>query len=222
MRPSAERKWVWSAWEWKIISISQVVHFTSFWYRGWGELGKGLFARVDMTPHFRNSRENGYKHWMQWFLGSFDDWSMVFKATINQSQATLVHPNGPRNRCAESLYPFPLIVSGVGNRTWANQSRYSGPIISKKKKSGAKKKPRIRARCYQYLRIYLSHLNTLKPWGDFFPLPNEWHILQSKPGEETLIAWSSGTRGGQLLERWVFLVVHIPNVIKLLKSSQPK
>ena len=51
----------------------------------WGELGNGLFARVDMTPHFRNPRENGYKHWMQWFLGSFDDWSMVFKATINQS-----------------------------------------------------------------------------------------------------------------------------------------
>ena len=34
------------------------------------------------------------------------DWSMVFKATINQSQVTLVNPNHPRDRCAESLYPF--------------------------------------------------------------------------------------------------------------------
>ena len=35
------------------------------------------------------------------------DWSMVFKATINQSQVTLAHPNDPRNRSAQSLYPFP-------------------------------------------------------------------------------------------------------------------
>ena len=34
------------------------------------------------------------------------DWSMVFKATINQSQVTLVNPNDPRDRCAEILYPF--------------------------------------------------------------------------------------------------------------------
>ena len=33
---------------------------------------------------------------------------MVFKAAINQSQVTLVHPNDPRNRCAENLCPFPL------------------------------------------------------------------------------------------------------------------
>lgn len=30
------------------------------------------------------------------------------KATINQSQLTLVYPNNPRNRCPEGLYPFSL------------------------------------------------------------------------------------------------------------------
>ena len=44
------------------------------------------------------------------FLGSFGwtsvsyDWSMVFKANINQSEVTLVHLHGPRNRFADSLY----------------------------------------------------------------------------------------------------------------------
>ena len=36
------------------------------------------------------------------------DWWMIFKATINQSYVMLFHPNYPRIRCAESLYPFPL------------------------------------------------------------------------------------------------------------------
>ena len=61
--------------------------------------------------YFRNSRKNGYKLWVQWFLGSIGwntDWSMVFKATINQSKVTLVHRNYPRHLCAESIYPFPL------------------------------------------------------------------------------------------------------------------
>ena len=75
-------------------------------------------------PHFRSLRENGYKLWLQWFLGRLGwksvsyDWSMVFKATINQSQVTFVHPNDPGDRCAEILYPFPLKKSldhGVGN-----------------------------------------------------------------------------------------------------------
>ena len=46
MRPSAQPflwKWVVIEWEWKIISISKAVHWTSFWYRGPGELGNGLF-----------------------------------------------------------------------------------------------------------------------------------------------------------------------------------
>ena len=64
--------------------------------------------------HFADSRENVYKLWVQ-SLGAFGwtsicyNWSMVFKATINQSYVTLVHKNDPRIRCTESfLYPFPL------------------------------------------------------------------------------------------------------------------
>ena len=38
------------------------------------------------------------------------DWSMAFKATINQSLVTLAHPNDPTNHCAESLYLFPLFL----------------------------------------------------------------------------------------------------------------
>ena len=64
-------------------------------------------------PHFRRLRENGYKLWVQCFLGRLGwesvshDWSIVIKATINQSQVTFVHPNDPGDRCAEILYPFP-------------------------------------------------------------------------------------------------------------------
>ena len=60
-------------------------------------------------PHLRNSKENGYRLWVQWFLESLRwknvsyDWSMVFIATNNQSKGTLVHPNDCRNRCAESF-----------------------------------------------------------------------------------------------------------------------
>ena len=32
----------------------------------------------------------------------------ILKATIDQSQVTLLHPNESRNHCAESLHPFPL------------------------------------------------------------------------------------------------------------------
>ena len=36
-------KWVLFAWEWKTISISRAEHLPSFWNRGPGELGNGLF-----------------------------------------------------------------------------------------------------------------------------------------------------------------------------------
>ena len=49
----------------------------------------------------------------------FSDWSMVSKATINQSEVTLVHPNDPTNRCAESLYPF---LFGVGTLLYEEMS----------------------------------------------------------------------------------------------------
>ena len=53
------------------------------------------------------------KLWVQRFLGSLGwakvsyDWSIVLKATIHQSERTIVQPNDPKNLCAESLYPFP-------------------------------------------------------------------------------------------------------------------
>ena len=51
MRPSAQPflwKWVLFAWEWKIISISKAEDVTSFWYRGLGELGNGLFGNTSV------------------------------------------------------------------------------------------------------------------------------------------------------------------------------
>ena len=39
-------KWVFFAWEWKMISISKAEHLPSFWNRGSGELGNGLFNIV--------------------------------------------------------------------------------------------------------------------------------------------------------------------------------
>ena len=49
----------------------------------------------------------------------FSDWSMVSKATINQPEVTLVRPNDPTNRCAESLYPF---LFGVGTLLYEEMS----------------------------------------------------------------------------------------------------
>ena len=70
------------------------------------------FCMRRAIPLSRNYEGNGYKILTPIFRGPFEqtsviyDWSMVFKATINQSQVTLGHPNNPTNRCAESLYPF--------------------------------------------------------------------------------------------------------------------
>ena len=73
--------------------------------------------------HFKNSRENGYKLWAQWFLvrflGSFRwtsvsyDWWMVFKATINQS--TCKPKQSQKSLPARTLVRILLIVSGMRN-----------------------------------------------------------------------------------------------------------
>ena len=97
-----------------------------------------------LIPHFRSLRENGYKLWVHWFLGRLRwksvsyDWSMVFKATINQSQVTFVHPNNPRDRCAEILNPFLLkslwiIKWGIGIQYWIKKNTVI-PYSNKKKK----------------------------------------------------------------------------------------
>ena len=65
---------------------------------------------------------------------------MVFKATINQSQVhvTLVHPNDPKNHCAESLYPFffefvewsiTIMIHGAERRVTFFNSDYSGSSV---------------------------------------------------------------------------------------------
>ena len=144
------------------------MHFTSFWYRGWGELGNGLFAWVDMTPYFRNSRENGYKQWMQWFFGSFDVWSMVFKATINRSYATLVHPKRSQKSLRRKLVPISLKSFWSGEYNLGQSKQMQRTNRQQKKSSRCQKETRSRATCYQYLRIYLSHPSTLTAWGDCF------------------------------------------------------
>ena len=48
---------------------------------------------------------------------------MAFKATINQSKVTLVHPKGPRTHCAENLFPF-----GVGKCSVSFQSLVIEPV----------------------------------------------------------------------------------------------
>ena len=73
----------------------------------------GILLWKSTYSSLQNSRGNGYKLWVQWFLGlvkwtTLRYWSMVRKVTINQSWVTLVHTNDPWNRCAERLYPFPL------------------------------------------------------------------------------------------------------------------
>ena len=166
MRPSAQRKWVWFAWEKKIISIPKAVHFTSFWYRGWGELGNGLFARVDMTSHFRNSRENGYKHWMQRFLV----WWLV--DGIQGNHKPIIRNACPPKRSQKSLRrklaPIPLNSFWGGEQNLSQSKQMQRTNRQQKKSSRCQKETRSRATCYQYLRIYLSHPSTLTAWGDFF------------------------------------------------------
>ena len=41
-------KWVWFAWEWKMISISKAEHLPSFWNRGPGQLGNGLLVSLSV------------------------------------------------------------------------------------------------------------------------------------------------------------------------------
>ena len=67
MRPSAENLSCENefAWEWKIISISQAKHLTSFWYRGQRKLGNGLFdfprgRRPENEREARNKRRKDH------------------------------------------------------------------------------------------------------------------------------------------------------------------
>ena len=73
MRPRAQRffwKWVLFAWEWKVIFISKAEHLASFWYRGPGELGNGLFPLEKkrglyqtMSTSASHSLQRGQGYW---------------------------------------------------------------------------------------------------------------------------------------------------------------
>ena len=87
---------------------------------------------------------------------------MVFKATINQSQVhvTLVHPNDPKNHCAESLYPFffefvewsiTIMIHGAERRVTFFYSDYSGSSVKKKT---VQYKDKIYANFYRKFKLY--------------------------------------------------------------------
>ena len=73
-------------------------------------------------PHSRNFNGNGYKLSARQIQGSFGWTSVIYDRlmaalnTIDQSWLTHVHPNDPRNHCAQNLYPFSLEFTkwGIG------------------------------------------------------------------------------------------------------------
>ena len=65
-----------------------------------------LESTVTIISHTRNAlgrMGTSIRHSDFW-----NRWSIVFKASIDQSQVTLVHINDSRNHCDEGLYPIPL------------------------------------------------------------------------------------------------------------------
>ena len=82
--------------------------------------GFSHFKKNSPVPHSRNIyKGNEVKFSAQRFLGSLErtsvsyDWPILFKATINQSEDTIFHPNDPRNRCLKFELIL-LIVFGDG------------------------------------------------------------------------------------------------------------
>ena len=78
------------------------------------EIPKIISALQSSYPHSRNYIKFYKGKWVQAFVTTISgivwvdisntyDWSMVLKATINQSQETVVHPNDLRSHCSESL-----------------------------------------------------------------------------------------------------------------------
>ena len=56
-------KWVLFAWEWKMISISEAEHLSSFWNRGPVELGNGVFLRFVFFFWQKNTKKNWNSCW---------------------------------------------------------------------------------------------------------------------------------------------------------------
>ena len=98
---------------------------------------KVLSASKLSYSHSRNYKGNGYKLSAQQFhLGSFGwksnsyDWSTVLKATINQSQVTLVRPNDPNKSLRRKLVPISLIVSAIGNLDERSKPRENASLLA--------------------------------------------------------------------------------------------
>ena len=98
MRPSAQPflwKWVLFAWEWKIISISKAEHLTSFWYRGPGELGNGLFHVKEIVhpsfskPWFRKVCWTIL--WLKWVMPYSSRQTLVHNMSLSEIRLHLLH-----------------------------------------------------------------------------------------------------------------------------------
>ena len=108
--------------------------------------------------HFKNSRENEYELWAQWFLGSFRwrsvsyDWWMVFKATINQS--TSKPKQSQKSLPARTLVRILLRYSFWNEEFWFKRRR--DPI--RFKISPSRKLPSKKFIC---LRLKSQHLSKM-------------------------------------------------------------
>ena len=139
MRPSVQPflwKWVWFAWEWKIISISKAEHLTSFWYRGPGELGNGLFnltsekvlATMLSDSYFCQTRSLDVVSAPNLIVFSF--FNSLFSILVWQCVCNKVYTKGWRNK-----YSF-FIVATEGGK---NQPH----IPSAKRKNGTFTRSRL-------------------------------------------------------------------------------
>ena len=105
MRPSAQPflwKWVLFAWEWKIIFISTAERLTSFWYRGPGELGNGLFKPIKTIKNSSGQMWQLYEY----FADESTQWAFARK------HDTFTRENNMFYYMAESVFPMRLVNSG--------------------------------------------------------------------------------------------------------------
>ena len=120
-------KWVLFAGEWKMISILKAEHLPSFWYRGPGELGNGLFRVIDsdwqpfggmgafrlqysarcnlFRQHIFNSRPTG--------INLFEEfsWTTSYKAPSTQIQ-TFLNPHNLTRTLKSNLVSTVLRLFG--------------------------------------------------------------------------------------------------------------
>ena len=121
------------------------------------------------------SKGNGYKLFWAAFGATKLDWSMVFKATVNQSQVhvTLVHPNDPKNHCAESLYPFFFEFVELGQeQSWYTGQNAVSPFFTLTtllvllEKKTVQYKDKIYANFYRKLKLYYFKKSFQANWNE--------------------------------------------------------